>query len=289
MDFKLKRNNKLHVTSLTILKLSVFFVFLGRAYQHLFWDAPFRAFFWDEQLLKVFVESILKITWDDYVTSVSVDNLIQGLTFFFGAVYAVAAIIALIFRYNNRAHKVILLIGSMGLFILAYLLMKEQFYRFSQFFEYSLQFSIPVLLVYYKRSFVKKYLDLILKILIAVVFVAHALYAIGYYPVSGHFLDMTISITGFSEEVAKTFLLIAGVLDILVAILIFFPRVVKYVLIYAMVWGLLTSFARIVSGFYFDFFWESIHSSLYQVIYRLPHGLIPLMVLFRMKEKTTAM
>ena len=288
MDFKLKRNHKIHVTSLTILKLSVFFVFLGRAYQHLFWDAPFRAFFWDEQLLKFFVESILKIEWDDYVTSISVDNLIQGLILFFGAVYAIAAIITLIFRYNKRAHKVILLIGAVGLFILAYLLMKEQFYRFSQFFEYSLQFSIPVLLVYYKRSFVKKHLDLILKILIAVVFGAHALYAIGYYPVSGHFLDMTISITGFSEEVAKTFLLIAGILDILVAIFIFFPRVAKYTLIYAMVWGLLTSFARIVSGFYFDFFWESIHSSLYEVIYRLPHGLIPLVVLFRMKEKTTA-
>lgn len=286
MAFKLYNENLvLAKNSFKVLKFSVFSVFLGRAYQYLFWDAPFRSFFWDETLLKPFIESVLKIEWYEYVSSASVDSAIQGLILFFGGVYVVAAVMALFYKYNKPVYKIILVIGTVGLIILAYLLMKEQFYRIGQFFEHSLQFGIPLILVYYHSSFIKAHLGIILKTLIAIVFVAHALYALGYYPVSGYFLDMTINIFGFSEEAAKTFLLVAGILDILTAILIFVPRAAKYALIYMVVWGLLTALARLVSGINFDFFWESIHSSLYQTIYRLPHGLIPLMVLLRMGEK----
>lgn len=284
MDSKLQASPERLPISFKLLKLSVFLVFFGRAYQFLFWDAPFRAFFWDESLLKPFVEDVLAINWHDYVTSVTTDNFIQNITFFFGAVFTLAAIVTLIYKHNVRTFKVIVLSGTTGLIILAYLLMKEQFYRLGQFFEYSLQFGVPIILVYYKRTFIQQHLDLILKILIAIVFVAHAMYAIGYYPVSGYFLDMTINILGFSESTAQMFLLVAGILDILTAILIFVPRVAKYALYYMVVWGFLTAMARLVSGINFDFFWDSVHANLYQMIYRLPHGLIPLMVVFRIKE-----
>ena len=271
--------------SFLILKYSVFSVFIGRAYQHLFWDAPLRAFFWDEELLKPIIENIFGIQWADYVSSVSFDLFLKYLAIALGVLYLGSAIITLIFNEKKKLQRIILVSGSIGLFFLSYLLMKEKFYRVSQFFEYSLQFSIPLILVYYNSAFLKKNLTIILKILIAIVFVSHGLFAIGYYPVPGHYLGMVINIFETNESAARIFLLIAGVLDFLLAILIFVPKLSKFALIYAVFWGLSTSFARILGGFYADFLFESIHLNLYQVIFRLPHGLIPLMLLFQMKEK----
>lgn len=268
-----------------LLKLSVILVFIGRAYQHLIWDAPFRAFFWDESLLKPFVEGFFNVSWGEYVTSLKMDSFIQGTILFFGILYAVAAFSTYKFNFKSNFFKIVIISGGVGLVFLAYLLMKEKFYRLSQFFEYSIQFSIPFILVYYKKEFVKNNLQTILKILIAAVFVSHGLFAIGYYPVPGNFLGMVINIFDFSESSARFFLLIAGILDMLVAILIFVPGISKYALIYASIWGFLTAFARIVAGFYIDFIWLSINLNLFETIYRLPHGLIPLIVLLLNSKK----
>lgn len=271
-------------TSFLILKWSVFSVFIGRAYQHLFWDAPFRAFFWDEELLKPFIENIIGIQWGDYVSSVSFDLFLKYLTFGFGLLYLVSAGFTLFYNEKNKFHKIVLICASIGLFFLSYLLMKEKFYRVSQFFEYSLQFGIPIIFMFYTKSFFKKNINLILRLLIAIVFVSHGLFAIGYYPVPGHYLGMVINIFDVTESSARQFLFVAGVLDFLLAIFIFVPKLSKTALIYAVFWGLATSFARIIGGFYADFVLESIHLNLYQVVYRLPHGLIPLMLLIKMKE-----
>ena len=49
---------------------------------------------------------------------------------------------------------------------------------------------------------------LYLKIAIALTFSAHGLYAIGYYPQPGVFVDMLINILHFSETTAKDFLFV---------------------------------------------------------------------------------
>ena len=121
--------------------------------------------------------------------------------------------------------------------------------------------------------------------MIAAVFTAHGLYAVGYYPVPGYFLGMVIDILGFTEQGALNFLLVVGILDFIGSILIFVPKVTRYALIYLAIWGFLTSFARLVAGFSFDFFWELLHLNLYQTIYRLPHGILPIIVLLKMKNR----
>ena len=63
--------------NLVLLKLSVILVFLGYAYQYLFFSAPFRAILWDESLLKPVIESIFKTPWEKYATSLTVDKWIQ--------------------------------------------------------------------------------------------------------------------------------------------------------------------------------------------------------------------
>ena len=95
---------------------------------------------------------------------------------------------------------------------------------------------------------------------------------------------MVINIFEVNESSARLFLFIAGILDFLLTIFIFIPKFSKIALMYAVFWGLLTSLARIVGGFYADFLLESIHLNLYQVVFRLPHGFIPLMLLIKRKE-----
>ncbi|WP_106793335.1 hypothetical protein [Aquimarina sp. Aq78] len=273
--------------ALRILKISVFLIFIGRAWQHLFWDAPYRSFFWDEGLLKPTIEGVFNISWKDYVTSSTTDHTIQAIIRSNGILYLIAAFCALGFTINNKKWmRFPILAGGISLVILAVLLTKEKFYHTAQFFEHSIQFGLPFVLLYtYTDNFTSKRFILTLKILIAVTFFSHGLYAFGFYPVPGKFVDMVIQIAGCSESVAITFLYIAGILDFVIAALIFVPKTAIYTLWYALIWGLATAFARIVANFYIDFPLQSIHQNLYEVLYRLPHGLVPFITILVLKNK----
>ena len=73
--------------SFKLLKISVVLVFLGRAWQFIFWDAPFRTFFWNENLLKPFVETVIGIDWQTYAHSPLLDVFIDSSVFAFGILY----------------------------------------------------------------------------------------------------------------------------------------------------------------------------------------------------------
>lgn len=271
---------------LVLVKICVFFIFIGRAWQHLFWDAPYRSFFWDESLLEPIVETMLGISWQEYATSSSTDNFIQKGILANGVLYLIAAFSSLLIKKNNKIwFRIPILMGGISLLLLTVLMTKEKFYHTAQFFEHSIQFGLPFLLVInFARNLNQLRFIFILKILIALTFFSHGLYAFGFYPVPGKFVDMVIQIFGFSEVTAITFLYVAGILDFILAILIFIPKTQTYALWYAVTWGLLTAFARIVANFYIDFPLQSIHQNLYEVIYRLPHGLTPFLVILLMKK-----
>ena len=221
------------------------------------------------------------MNWTDYVTSPRTDTIIQTLIQCNGFLYLLAGICTLLVtKFNKKLFKIPVFVGGISLVILSVLLAKEKFYHIAQFFEHSIQFGLPFVYLYtFSENFEKPKLYRILKILIAVTFFSHGLYAFGAYPVPGKFVDMVINIFGCSESFAISFLYVAGILDFILAVLLFIPKVDKYALIYAVVWGLLTAFARLVANFYWEFPLQSLHQNLYQVIYRLPHGLTPLIVL----------
>lgn len=271
-----------------IVQIAAIGLFFGRAYQHLFWDAPFRAFFWDEKWMSFWVEQFSNLTWQEYSTSLAVDDSIQNLKFGFGILYLVAGIFAIFAKQIPRVLHFAWLFGSISLVFLAGLYCKEKFYSAGQFFEYSLQFCTPLILYYLIRKqeeeeepiFFNTSFILFLKIIIALTFTCHGLYALNFYPVPGHFMDMTINILGVSDGNAKLFLKLAGILDFVAALLIFLPR--KWAMLglaYAIFWGFMTTIARIWGHFYWDFPWESLHQWAHESLYRIPHFLIPLFLL----------
>ncbi|MDB9721025.1 hypothetical protein OAA67_04015 [Winogradskyella sp.] len=281
--------NKLNIISL--LKICAFTVFIGRAYQFYFFGAPFRAFFWDESLLSPIVEGLFNTSWYNYASNAKVNSWIEALTKLCSGLLFIAALTSLFWDKIKfyRFKKIILSIGLFILLLLAICMVKDKNYDYFQFFELTLQFAAPLLLLLKSdlQNLKHKKTVFALKIAIALTFIPHGLFAMGIPHLPGHFIDMTISLLSVNENQATQFLFVAGLLDLILSLLIFVPKLSKYALIYMIIWGFLTALARPFSSFNQDFISASLHGSLFLMIYRLSHGIIPLIVLLMEKRKKT--
>lgn len=278
--------NKLKLISL--IKICAFTVFLGRAYQLYFFGAPFRAILWDENLLTPIVEGLFNYTWFDYATSPRVNSWIDGLAKVCSFIFLGAAIVSLFWDKIKylKLKRTILRIALLGLLVIGICIVKDRNYEYIIFFELFIQFAAPILLILNIRFDKIENRKVIngLKIAIACTFVAHGLFAMGLIYLPGYFIDMTIKILSVNETQATHFLYVAGLLDLVMSVLIFIPKLSKYALLYMMFWGFATAFARFASGFNADFIGMSFHNYTFLVVYRLSHGLLPFIVLV-MEEK----
>lgn len=273
--------NKLKI--IWLVKICAFTVFLGRAYQLYFFGAPFRAILWDESLLTPIVEGLTNYSWYDYATSPKVNQWIEGFTKVFSYMFLLAALVSLFWdkiKYQ-KLKRIIVCIALCILFIIGICMVKDKNYEYLLFFELFIQFSAPILLLLNVRLDIieNKKAILGLKIAIACTFIAHGLFAMGLIYLPGHFIDMTIKILGVTEPQATTFLYVAGVLDLVTSVLIFIPKLAKYALLYMVFWGFATAFARLFAGYSSSFVSSSLHNSIFLVVYRLSHGLLPFIVL----------
>lgn len=275
-NFRKEKSNggNLKLNFITVLRFACFFVFFGRAWQHLFWDSPLRTIFWDEALLSGLFETYFQISWHQYVTNGTSDFILQSAIRLMGVIFLFAAFAAIRVSENRKIDQLIIGIGSGLLGLLAFLYYKEKFYHAGQFFEYASQVGAPVFLLMAIQN--KKNLELYLKFAIALTFGCHGLYAIGYYPVPGDFQDMTMNILGVSNSQALFILKVAGVLDLFIVVGLFIPRLVSLSVLYCIGWGIATALARVVSNTTSSNVWWDLHQWAPETIHRLPHGLIPL-------------
>jgi len=272
--------DKLKIISL--VKVCAFTVFIGRAYQLFFFGGPYRALFWDESLLTPIVEDVFNYTWFEYATSSTVNSWIEGFTKFNSIIFLIAAICCLFWNQIKwkRLKRFVIGLGIWLLLLLAICMVKDRNYDFLQLFEMSIQLTAPFLLwKNIKMNPENKNLIFGLKVAIALTFIPHGLLAMGFPYRPGHFIDMTILILGVNETQATQFLFVVGFLDVLLALLAFVPKLSKYALLYMIFWGFATAFARLVSGFNVNFISSTIHGSAYLTVYRLSHGILPLIVL----------
>jgi len=268
-----------------LLRILTFCVFAGRAWQHIFWDIPIRAFAWDERLLKTPVEALTTMTWKQYVTSMTADAWLQGITHGLGILCIACAIATWFIRPDRKWLGTVLKIGGSYLIILFLLYWKERFQSIGMFIEHTLQWATPFMLVYaiFHRQNTAKFRFWI-KVAIALTFIGHGLYAFGYYPVPGGFVEMMVSVFGMTDDTALWWLKVAGIADFIAAVTLFIPALVRPTLLYCIVWGTVTALARIVSNFSFDLPLDSLHQWLHETIFRLPHGGIPLLLFWFIKK-----
>lgn len=261
-------------------------VFIGRAWQHLFWDIPLRELLWHEEWMSGLVNWGLGMTWEAYISSMAVDGFMVNFSIGMGLFYLGCTVAAILVNEKRRWLGWILLFGSLGLLFLSGLYWLEKFQSIGQFIEYALQVATPVFL-YWALFKNQKQLLFAMKIAVALTFIGHGLYALGFYPVPVLFMQMTIDFFQIGDVAAKTFLQIVGILDLVAAVLLFVPsRILQNIALwYCIIWGTATAFARIVCHFDAQIPIESCHQWLHEVVYRLPHGGVPL-ILFLMLRAT---
>lgn len=266
------------------LQCLVIALFLGRAWQALFWDLPLRTFFWDEELLGGVVVHLTDDTWQHYVTNESMptDQWIDGLSIGLGLFWMICALVTpLGFRYL-RLTRAFLYAGAISLLLLAVLYAKDHYWQVAQLFEYVAQVTAPLFLVavYQTKSNTSRF-RWGLRIVIATTFVCHGLYAYGFYPQPGAWVTWCRNILGVeTDESVRLFLTTMGVLDFIAAIGLFIPWkwIEQPAIVYCIVWGFLTALARLWGNFYSDMLLVSLHQHTYEVIYRLVHGGLPLLL-----------
>ena len=231
---------------LRVLQIAAIALFLGRGWQHLFWDAPYRSLLWDQQLMEGLV-ILFGYTWENYITSLQTDNIIQNSIKTIGAFYIVCVCITIILPRVKHFGSSIIRIGGISLCVLALLHWKEHFYMIPSLLEYGIQIITPFALISYIRheTLTEKMVD-VLRWAIALTFIGHAFFALNIVPRPGRFLDMTMTILNVSEEGAVYFLNVIGVLDLIASVGIFMKkRIAQISLYYLMFWGLATATARL--------------------------------------------
>lgn len=266
-----------------LVKMAAISVFLARAWQQIYWDAPYRALLWDEAWMKAPVEALLGMSWREYVASPQVDSFIDGLVTATGWFYLLCAAAALFISRLGRVGRALLWLGALNLIFLAALYCKENFFFIGQFFEYTLQWGAPMMLAILSRNpehgWSPRFV-LLVKIAIALTFTCHGLYAVGFYPRPGNFLEMVMNILPVSETGAIHFLNTVGVLDFALSLAIFLPgRIPVLALAYASFWGLATSIARFWAYFHWAFWDSALKQWLHEAVMRFPHFLVPLALL----------
>jgi hypothetical protein len=274
---------------LFLLKLLVSFIFLGRAWESIFMNIPITELLWDEYLMHDFIEWLTANSWEHYVKTS--DRFIQNLQIFIGICWLICGILLWTRLFLYKIVRFFYLFGCLLLFFLSFLYFKEMFFSWGQWAEYSLQVGSPIILylVISQKTNNSAALRFFIQILIAVTFFSHGLYAFGYYPQPGAWIDWCMRVFFMSEKTARSFLVIIGILDMLKLLVIFIPlRCLQLSMIwYCVFWGFITALARIVANFSNDLPVEAFLQYAPETFFRLVHGGIPLLLILLWKSPNT--
>lgn len=273
-----------------LLQIATIALLLGRGWQFMVKGNMFNDFLGHPTFMNPVVKYIYQTDWKEYLTNPAWGDFHGNIVFGIG-VYFLLSILMVVFikKIPPLFIKTNLWIISFILFFLAFSLFIGKGFQVGQWIEYSLQFCTPIFLLYYflSKNISKKYI-LFIKIATAFTFIGHGLYAIGYYPRPGNFVDMMIKGFGTTQSQSEILLDIVGYLDLIAAGLLFLPikKIYKAALIYIIIWGFLTTLARVYANFSPGLGWYSLKQWLPEMLMRFPHFLIPA-VLFFIQKKTT--
>ncbi len=256
---------------------------MGRAWQHFFLNPDYNEFFWNQTLFGDLAEWVWGVSWNEFLTTTSIQNQLDKVIAGIGALFLLGGIS--VFSLKDSWARVLLFIATALLLPFAWLHFVGNVYNWAMLFEFSAQLFAPILLWVAVRKPEWNWV-LFAKVVIAITFTCHGLYAAGIYPVPQKFIGMTIRVFECSKDTALVFLKIAGWLDFVAATCLFIPNknAVKRGLWYMVIWGFITAFTRIYSNFYYFDAWHSLHQWAYAFFIRAPHFLLPLALLFHKKE-----
>lgn len=262
-------------------------VLIGRAWQHIFWDPPYRTLLWDEHLLKPIVQNIFGIKWGNYVTDISIDHGIQNIIKIIGIILFVIALSCIFIKKAKRVIGILIAVSGVILIILTIAYWKEFFWDVPQFLEMTSQWMSPFIFLSVVHAFDKNInVFRLLNYTLAFTFIGHGLYALGIYPLPGNWVDLVINTFHCNESIATMFIKIFGLLDIIASIFVFTTKLRKIGYYYMMIWGFLAAFGRLSGNFIPELgILSFLQANFGEFVYRAPQYLLPLMGLYLLKEQ----
>lgn len=151
-----------------------------------------------------------------------------------------------------------------------------------QFIEHALQLLLPLLLmvaVIKKADFTIPKWRFTVYILVALTFIGHGIYAVGFHYVPDNFTEMVTHSLHTNSSQTNRFLFAIGILDFISSLFLFSRILKKESLIYMVIWGFLTSIARLYAYIGIEDSAILMQQNTFQVILRLPHAFVPLSLL----------
>lgn len=266
-------------SAVLILRLSVFFCFTGWAWQHIYWDVPYREILWNPEFFGGVVES-WGVDWQHYVGNESTDGIIQLFIKQLGYLFIGFGIMALTVKKDSLGQIFGLLAGMFFLCLIAYCQYLDKMKYPAQFIEYGGQFLCPLILILALKFGIKHKATISVAVLAFVmIFFGHGLFALGVYPTPANFYEMTMNVLHVSEQGAEFIIRSAGFMDLLVCAALVVPMFRKPALIYATIWGFLTALARPWSGMSLNYEWWGADQYFHLFMLRFPHFLIPMFLI----------
>jgi len=159
------------------------------------------------------------------VTSPAVDQGIENTNDILGFFLLTAGLAAAVFGLSNRLQRW-LLGGAFAILLSINLLVwKEHFWQVGQLLELSVLTASPLVYLYYGAAGAQQRASAyrLIRWLIALTFIGHGLYAVGFHAVPANFVLMVQAGLGVGEGVARDLLLMVGFLDFIAAALLLLP------------------------------------------------------------------
>lgn len=283
-----------------LLLISAIAVLIGRGLQGILHDFPIRALVWDESTFSG-IATVLGYEWSAWVTNPQITYGIELTVKLLGLLFLIGGLLLCFPKIRRSSLSIfnLCLLSSLLLFLILFAT-KENFWRFGYFIEHALQLGAPLLLLAVLLGKTTISLLPVMRVLTALTFIGHGLFAVGYYPVPFHFMLMTmeglgeiyLNFTGavLTEKGAIFFLQFVGWLDFLAAAMLLFPwqkigfstRLNRILLSIALgwiiPWATLTTAARWWSNSGFTSLGNLLLYWGPEVLIRLPHILIPLLI-----------
>ncbi|MEM1359270.1 MAG: hypothetical protein AAGF89_13765, partial [Bacteroidota bacterium] len=244
---------------------------------------------------------LLRFSWQEWVTSTSVDRFINWTGRFFGLILFLTGLQILFWqqwveRFGIR--RVPIVFAFFILLLQHFLIWKDHFWNLGHLLELSLQTSALLIWLLYlyleiklpgfkdarEQVIVTRAYWWGVRLLTAATFVGHGLYAVGYHPVPANFVMMTQSGLGVGEETARQLLWMVGWLDFLAALLLVLPwrKSQLLALCWIIPWAILTSLARLWSYGGLVPFDTLLTQWAPEVIRRMPHILVPVALFYHL-------
>jgi hypothetical protein len=260
-----------------LLWFSSLYLFMGRGIQAMWGNSGIVDFLAFESIISPAVK--LFIPWQTYVSEIY-PGLAEWVSWGILSIYFLSLFV--LFMPLNKSF--ILLIGGGVLLADVILALPGDFYWLAGLAGKTLMWS-PVFLYLIYREPSEKWWN-VGRWAVSAVFISHGLSALNILPVPGGYSDLITILTGWSEGITRSLLLVVGILDIIAALsILFFPLKVKLVWWYLILWGLVTAFARLAGNFSLEVDFSSNSIWLAEMLIRLPHGLVPLALYILVLQK----